>query len=310
LAQATEDFRKRQVETTMASGSVRGWPSFARAAEDDERGRTCERCLWLEATQHADDPSEGRGGSSRACLFCAEAGGKAYVPIHFGPGLAPGEAAPGGGAAAASAAEASLLTAEAPAAGGAAALGGAGGARGAVGPVAYSDALQGHRGCARCWLRWEAQQVRRASSRPSHSGSPVPALDVKCPVCNLTVDVRRGYEAVLCRPCQHAVVARGGRWVFVLARARACFRRMQGLFALCFLCLGFGLQALVAVVVWQLAGQLLHGALMSGVRVNGHDPPPHGGGPSHVVIDFNASVVSAAHSAEDRLAALASAAFG
>lgn len=115
-------------------------------------------------------------------------------------------------------------------------------------PLAYSEALHGHRGCKSCWQRWEEQQMCQAFAAED-------AVDivVHCPVCHLLVDVRKAYDSVLCLPCQRSVVL-SEQPLRPFARARAFalrWKQLIGVLALFFLFAVFGLQSLVMTLAWE-----------------------------------------------------------
>lgn len=112
----------------------------------------------------------------------------------------------------------------------------------------YTTALENHRGCGQCWLRWEARQVEQAAQ----VGEP-PDLAVKCPVCHMHVIIRRGYDAVLCRSCQREIIASGGELKLFFARCQAFARHFRMIIGLCVLCAVFGVQALVSTLLWLIA---------------------------------------------------------
>lgn len=189
--------------------------------------------------------------TSRACLFCQETDGGAYVPLHL---------ITVGGSSAESDVAMPLVTE------------GAAGTlrttqrRRETRPVAYTESLESHRGCGRCWLQWETHQVHLAAD----AGEDLD-LAVHCPVCDLPVDIRRAYDAMLCRPCQRVVVARGGGWRLALVWIRARCSQARRAFGVAMLCLVFGVQALCSLLLWDFCEQQLATAL--GVGTDAHFVP-------------------------------------
>uniref|UniRef100_A0A7S1F8V8 Uncharacterized protein n=1 Tax=Noctiluca scintillans TaxID=2966 RepID=A0A7S1F8V8_NOCSC len=128
-------------------------------------------------------------GVRGTCIFCQEASGVTYVPTHFRSESVDGDSADEGG------------------------VGSLSGMR----LVGYRDSLAEHCGCAQCWLRWEARQLRVRRD-----------MRVHCPVCHLIVDVRAGYDEVLCGACKRDVVPRGGSLMRGVAYLWAWIRRCDG----------------------------------------------------------------------------------
>lgn len=209
----------------------------------------CERCG--AADLHGPDPD-----AVRACLFCQENDGRAYVPLHYRTTLPPAEMQ---GLSGVSTPEAAGAEASAPLL--------AGGKR----PAPYLASLESHRGCAACWMRWETQRAELVAE-PGGWGE----LALRCPVCDQYVDIRRAYDAVLCRSCQQAVVtdSRGLRLVWLRLRAQFWHsRRALGLVAICFIC---GFQALLTMALLEVGEQQLQ-ALLGGLLVHER---LHGGTPN------------------------------
>lgn len=117
------------------------------------------------------------------------------------------------------------------------------------GILGYSDALQGHRGCRECWLRWEAHAAVKAATE---AGQPFDSPLVKCPICDLFVDIRQSYDETLCKGCQHQVVASGFSWELLWARIQQHCSKAQKLLGGCLLCIILGLQALISCAIWFL----------------------------------------------------------
>jgi hypothetical protein len=99
-------------------------------------------------------------------------------------------------------------------------------------------------------------------------------LVVTCPVCTIAVDIREAYDAVLCRSCQKQILAKGDlglRVKKVMLQARMIGRRCQALLAISMLCLIFGAQGLLSMVLWQLCQDTMenmsHG---NSTSVHGH----------------------------------------
>mmetsp|Transcript_68095 Transcript_68095/g.134359 ORF Transcript_68095/g.134359 Transcript_68095/m.134359 type:complete len:227 (-) Transcript_68095:43-723(-) len=183
----------------------------------------------------------------RACLFCQENDGSAYVPLHYRtippPAEMQGPSGVGTPEADGTAAAAPLL---------------AGGKQ----PAPYLASLESHRGCAACWMRWEAQRAELVAE-PGGWGE----LTLRCPVCDQHIDIRRAYDAVLCRGCQQAIVSdnRGFRLVWLRLRAQVWqSRRVLGLVAICFIC---GFQALLTMALLEVGEQSLQ-ALLGGLLVH------------------------------------------
>lgn len=231
-------------------------------------GAACERCGAREM-----DDADGAFALDTvlACLFCQDADGASYVPVHL------------------AAASSSDAPSTEPQDGRAAEplIGGARRRRGREPLVPYTGALESHRGCGRCWLRWEAQQISAAAE----AGERID-LAVKCPVCNLAVDIRSAYDEALCAPCQRRVVARGNETALALAKAKACCHRCRGVVALGILCTVFGIQALFSMVLWELFESQISKAAddPGGFLTIGGQQGQHGGAGSV----FNVSVAAAA----------------
>lgn len=195
------------------------------------------------------------------CLFCQETNGISYVPLHMpavrprprrhrssealiqGPLLAvedvESQGAPGVPSPSApscqeedQAARSSISAAARP--------------RAAL-IVEYSAALESHRGCAQCWLTWEAQRSTRGGRH----------LGTHCPVCDFRVDIRTGYNAVLCKPCQEEVVAHGTRVQSLAERLNSAYSQVQHMLGCVLLCVAIAAQALVTMIFWALAQELI-----------------------------------------------------
>lgn len=144
--------------------------------------------------------------------------------------------------------------------------------------VQYSAALRAHRGCSDCWLRWEELRANALLEAPRSR-----RLIVRCPVCDLSVDIRRAYDTVLCEHCQSEVVAKGASLSLSLALLRARFAQtlwlMKIALGLCSLGLLFGMQALVSIAVFYFCEQRLEVALAHqniSASVETYQPPPSG----------------------------------
>jgi len=211
-----------------------------------------------------------------ACLFCQDADGASYVPVHLAAGDVPsGDDTPSDGES-----------------------GGRPHRRRGGGQhlhVPYSGALESHRGCGHCWLRWEAQQIEAAAE----AGERI-EVAVKCPVCNLSVDIRRAYDEALCTPCQRQVVARGNKAALIVAKAKSCMHRCRGVAALALLCTVFGVQALFSMVLWEIFEVQIGKAAEDpgSFMFNGGHKGQHGAGGNHGgdggLSVFNISVAAAA----------------
>jgi len=208
----------------------------------------CQRC----ASPPAASPGGGEADVAHACLFCQEPGGGSYVPLHFSRGeerpATPAAAPSGpGGESTEPLVARGTSRRSAP-------------SRAGIRPATYSEALDSHRGCARCWLRWEEQKAELAAE-----AGRSPDLLVRCPVCDLLVDIRRTYDAVLCKPCQQAVLAKGGLRLMMLRWQARCWeaRRIVGVVALCLM---FGIQGLVSLLLWEICGQQLRNLGVSVTR--------------------------------------------
>jgi len=119
-------------------------------------------------------------------------------------------------------------------------------------PLDYAASLEGHRGCRQCWERWEQQQVQSAAA----NGDNVDDC-VRCPICDLRVDIRRAYDTVLCKPCQRNVVAKGDakvKGLLLVAKMKGFCWRSRQLIGLSMLCGFFGAQALISLLAWSICG--------------------------------------------------------
>lgn len=210
----------------------------------------CQRC--------AAPPDPG------VCLFCQEASSDTYVPRHLNHEAAALESDPS-----------SLLLASS-ATGGIQTAPGADGNRfvDSTGGGPYVEALSSHRGCRRCWERWETQQLDTAGAGGGH-----PEMAVRCPVCGVAVDIRRCYEEVLCASCQRAVVPSPAGLDLVFARQKArlasiCGRAPRIVAVGLMLCLTFSIQSALSFAIWCLFSEQVGSAAGSALL----QPNPSQGG--------------------------------
>lgn len=204
----------------------------------------CERCSVGPQrpgeSNALDDEGAADNTSRHACIFCQEITSDSYVPIHLLRARSRGCLHAEDGAA-------DLLRENSDAF-----IDSSASTDAALEQAPYSEALKSHRGCAGCWKKWEMRQVQL------HSAGK---LAVKCPVCNLLVDIRKTYGDIMCRSCQKAVVARGGNWRVWMGQkmlSAGASRRCQAGLALTVLCMFFGLQSLFSMVFWEICQESLH----------------------------------------------------
>lgn len=260
--------------------------------------QVCERCIARKAAlcQIVSDTERGQGGSSAEgqegarheliapdaiaggpCLFCHESGDAVYVPLHFRPARQQGHLPPetpreevaaqlpinsptprGPSGVCSRDVSRSSQGSEPP--GGTHSAFATPREADAGGEVAYHQALESHRGCATCWKRWELRQLELAAElgRGADTGC------VRCPFCGLNVDIRRGYDAVLCPPCQSAVVAQGGQLAAVFVRFRAHIQRARRSLQAVAMCVVLGLQAFLSLLFWYACARLVNRTVAGG----------------------------------------------